>query len=445
MCSSPPVSFRDSFERFRIVGLFLATVLGLVEPSGLGQPLVVGTNRLSMAEARRTAFERNWDFLAARSGVDEASAQLMVAREFPNPTLSLSTSRIGSHENGTVAGNGFWNRSYDTIVALNQLVEIGGKRRDRQASAGAGVAGAKARFREVRRQLDQGVARAYVGALLAEERARALGESAGMLQHEADIAQVRLKAGDISDSDEKQIANGADVFELQARSAGAAAVQARIAVEVLMGVEHPEGAWIPADTLAEAGAGLKRAEPLETGGMRPDVAAVEADFQRSQHDLALEKAMRIPDPTVSLLAEHNPPGGGPAADTFGIGVSFPLPLWSRNRGRIEAARARVEEYGAVFGKARAQAAADVVNARVGYREAAGRLDRYRDKILPRSKQVRESVAFAYEKGGASLLDLLEVQRADNDARLATAQAQADTAVAIVDLNAALDVVTPQNP
>ena len=47
--------------------------------------------------------------------------------------------------------------------------------------------------------------------------------------------------------------------------------------------------------------------------------------------------------------------------------------------------------------------------------------------------MRESVAFAYEKGGASLVDLLDAERTDNDIRLATVQAMSDTASAVADL------------
>jgi cobalt-zinc-cadmium efflux system outer membrane protein len=53
--------------------------------------------------------------------------------------------------------------------------------------------------------------------------------------------------------------------------------------------------------------------------------------------------------------------------------------------------------------------------------------------------VRQTVSFAYEKGGASLLDLLSAQRTDNEVRLATAQAAAETAKAAADLKAALNV------
>ena len=225
------------------------------------------TPKLTLAEAKQTAFERNWDLLAAKSGIDAAVAQQIVAREFPNPTVSASTAKISvnGQGNGTPMGNGFWNRSYDTIFAVSQLVEIGGKRHARQASATAGITGARARFFDARRSLDQGVTRAYVAALLADDNARILNESAQSLQHEAEIAELRFQAGDISDSDKKQIENSAAVFELQAKTADSAAAQARIAVEVLMGVAQPAGEWTPGDSLHE----LALAPPAASRRPRP--------------------------------------------------------------------------------------------------------------------------------------------------------------------------------
>jgi hypothetical protein len=79
-----------------------------------------------------------------------------------------------------------------------------------------------------------------------------------------------------------------------------------------------------------------------------------------------------------------------------------------------------------------------------FHEASERLQRYQNQILPKSQKVRESVAFAYEKGGSSLVDLLEAERADNDARLATAQAMSDTASAVADLKAATEAMNLAN-
>lgn len=396
--------------------------------------------RLSLVDAQHAAFQRNWDLLAAKSGIDLASAQLLVAKEFPNPTFSFSTAKIDPRGNGTPLGNGLWNRSYDTIFAISQLVEIGGKRHDRQASARAGVVGAKARFFDARRSLDQGVTKAYVAALLAEENARILNQSAGSLRRETEIANTRFKAGDISASDLKQIENNAEVFDLQAKSAEAAAAQARIAVEILIGMPEPKGRWVPQDPLEQ----LTLAPPAQAiglgAGVRPDVLAAEAELRKARDEIRLQKALRVPDPTISLLYERNPPGP-PGPDTIGLGVSFPLPLWNHNRGNIRAAQAATEQSRLAFGKLSAQAQADIANAEVAYQEARQRLRRYQEQIRPKSSQVRESVAFAYSKGGASLVDLLTAERDDNTVRLATAQALSDTASAAADLNAARNVIS----
>jgi cobalt-zinc-cadmium efflux system outer membrane protein len=428
--------------------LLIAAVFSTFKSQVLAQSDSTATNTLSLADAKRIAFERSWDLLAAKSGMDAAQAQFIVAKEFPNPTAAVSTAKIGDSEAGTTLGNGLWERNYDSIAAVSQLIEIGGKRHSRQLSARAGVTGARASFFDAQRLLDQGVTKAYIASVLAGENARTLNDSAGMLRHEVEIAQARLKAGDISDSDEKQIEINADQFELQARSAEAAAVQARIVVEVLLGVNKPHGKWTPTDSLLQL-VELDAASPADTNGLkpevaRPDVLAADASLQSSLANVKLQKADRIPDPTLSLGVEHEPPGGGPPVDTLNFGVSFPLPLWNWNRGNIKAAEAARTQAEIALEKAKAQVMADIAGAENEYDEAFQRWQRYRNQTVPQSAKVRASVAFAYEKGGTSLVDLLEAERTDNDVRLAAEQAQADTASAVADLKAATDVMNSSN-
>jgi len=428
------------------VAAMVASVSGQPASTNFARGLGGATNtpapKLSLAQAKEIAFEKNWDLLAAKSGIDAATAQLIVAKEFPNPTASLSTAKIGSYEAATTLGNGLWERSYDTIIAVNQLIEIAGKRHDRQAAARQGILGAKARFYDAKRTLDQGVTRAYIAALLAEENVGILNESSHLLRHEADIAEARFKAGDLSDSDTKQIEINAEQYALQAKSAEAAAVQARIAVEVLMGHPQPKGSYISAGSLGD----LVRVDPSsfpksEPESARPDMLAAEADLKGAKANLQLQKAIRVPDPTVELQYEHNPPSGGPPVDTIGIGLSFPLPLWNLNGGNIKAAQANVDQMAMAAGKVRTQIQADIANAESEYGEAHARWLSYQDNTAPKSTKVRESVAFAYEKGGASLVDLLDAERTDNDIRLATVQAMSDTASAMADLVSARNLLS----
>src|ERR1700690_1925248 len=181
-----------------LAGLFTVRAQQLTNLSALSDngPL----QRLSLAEAQRLAFEKNWDLLAAAAGVDAATAQKIVARQFPNPTVSQYPSYINvdNHPSSTPEGNNVWDRSYDTIFAINQLFEIGCKRRSRKLSAQAGFEGAKAQLYDARRTLDVAVAKAYIAGAQAEENVRVLLQSAGTLREEPRIAEVRFRAGEIS-------------------------------------------------------------------------------------------------------------------------------------------------------------------------------------------------------------------------------------------------------
>ncbi len=380
---------------------------------------------LSLSDARRIAFERNWDLLAAKANVDLAFAQKIVAREFPNPTASFSTSKLNadSRPSGTAAGNGVWDRNYDTILAVSQLFEIGGKRAARQSSAAAGHESAEASFRDARRTLDLAVTKAFIAALLAEENVRVLKKSSASLRHEATIAETRLNAGDISSNDRNQIEIAAERLELDAAAAGSNAATARIALEVLLGTKSPSGKWKPANHLGQL-ASASRESRGGSSGVRPDLAAAQATQRKTDADLRLQKAMRIPDPTGQLLYEHQPPD---QPNTVGFGVSLPLPLWNFNRGNIRAAEAARDQAQAQASKIETQIASEIAAAEIAYREAFARWRRYLDQIAPSSAAVVATVSFAYQKGGASLLDLLFAERNDNEIRVATAQAMADCA------------------
>jgi len=393
---------------------------------------------VTLAASKQIAFARNWDLLAAKSDIALGMAEEIVAREFPNPTLALSTSKIpvDGKSAGTRSGNDLWDRSYDTVAALNQLFEIGGKRASRQASGRAGTEIAKAQFADARRLLDEAVAKAYVTAAAAESNGRILGESAASLRKEAQIAAMRFRAGDISRADEGRLAVAADRLDVQAEQAKTTAVTARIALEVLLAVAEPKGDVVLADSLEQL---AQSPPPVNLDALpraRADLLAAQASVDKATADLQLQRALRIPDPTVTTQYEHEPPD---QPNTIGVGVSFPLPLWNWNRGAILAALAARERAETQLAKVRAQTASDAAAARRTYEEAVTRWRRHQTEIQPRSAAILEAVEFAYKRGAASLVDLLAAERDDNDVRLATVQAAADVATGAASLRSAFGV------
>lgn len=413
-----------------------------------GRSLEPLPNALSLHEARKLAFQRNWDLLAAHSNVDLALAQKIVSREFPNPTFSYASTKISvDHSpNATSKGNSLWTRNYDTTFAINQLFEVGGKRAARKQAAEHGVKSAEAALQDARRTLDLAVSQSYISVLLAETNVATLRQSAQSLRKQSTIAEARLKAGDISKSDRAQMEIAADQLDLSADSAANAANAARIGLQILLGAREPNGDWKPTDRLEDLALHLGSlaedlpAAPKSDSTERSDIQAARETYLKSEQDLRLQQAMRIPDPTLSLQYEHNPPDG---ANTVGIGVSLPLPVWNFNKGNIQAAQATRDSAQLQIGKTQTVAASEVSTAKAALAEAKSRLSRYRDTVAVRSEEVVKTIRYAYQKGGASLVDLLQAERTDNDIRIAVAQATADTAAAAIQLARAKSAPLPE--
>lgn len=393
---------------------------------------------LTLAEAQRTAFQRNWDVLAARSDVDFASAQRIVSREFPNPTASFSVTKISVDQKYPNQGGSVWNRDYDSVAAISQLLEIGGKRKSRRESAQAGFEGARARLEDARRTLELGVAQSYADVLQAEANSAILQQSAASLKREAQIAAVRLQAGDISASDQSRIQINAQQFELDAQSAAAAAKAARESLKLLLGLPKSAPDFALLDTLESLASQQPAISTPAPSAVRADVLAAEKSLQKAEADLKLQRALRIPDPTFTAQYEHQPLT---QPHTLGFGVSFPLPLWNRNRGAIVGAQASRDQAKVQLEKIKAQAASDLAIAQINYDNAIRRWSQYKGELRDKSAKVRASVAFAYDKGGASLLDLLTAERDDNAIRLAAQQAAHDAVIAGAALKAATQTAT----
>jgi cobalt-zinc-cadmium efflux system outer membrane protein len=422
-------------------------------------------NTLSLADARKIALSQNWDLLAAKSGMDATEAQKIIAGQFPNPELSLDVSGINLDgrsntydqpltrgqeimQSVTLPGgqsgeifvtptrkNGIWDRTYDTVIAVSQLIELGGKRMHRVAAANAGAEAAAAQFEDARRILDTAVITAYGDVLLALANVRILNDSAESMREEARLAGLREKAGDISATDRSQIEVEADRLGADARSAEAAAVQARLTLTTLLGLDVPNADWTPVEDL-DALANLPAPALPDEGRERPDLLAAKALADKAEAELRGQRALKIPDPTVSVGYEHEPPDG---PNTIGFGISVPIPAWHRYGGEVKAAEIACSDARRDIRKVAAQVAAERTQAQSAYSSARERWHHFRGEIQPKSLQIRENISFAYRKGGATLLDLLSAQRTHNEARTETAQSAADTLAALADLSAAFNV------
>ncbi|HXY39870.1 MAG TPA: TolC family protein [Vicinamibacteria bacterium] len=417
--------------------LALAAVVATGRPAAGAPEPDVPPKALSLAQARALAAERNWSLVAARSGVQQAEGLREQAGAWPNPVAAASAGKLNLTPPGPSGSTS------DTTLGVTQLLELGGKRGARIRAASAGLTASRAQLAITRVAQDAAVVKAYAAAAAAAETARVGRDSAQALEHAAAIAEVRFRAGEISAAERDQTRVAAGRFAADVRSAEAAAVQARITLQTLLGEPVPDGVVVLSDDLAAllrlATPGL--AGPPDTAAVdgRGDVQAARATAEQALAQVDLQRAQRVPDLSLQAQYERDLPDN---ANTLGFGVSITLPLFDRNHGAIAAAQAAGQQAASEAARVRAQANAEVAASRAALAAALERHRSYAFELLPRAEAARKTVAFSYEKGLASLLELLEAERSLNEVRLAAVDSQADAVGAAADLAAARGETVP---
>jgi cobalt-zinc-cadmium efflux system outer membrane protein len=146
---------------------------------------------------------------------------------------------------------------------------------------------------------------------------------------------------------------------------------------------------------------------------RPDLkAALQAvDLAGTNHRLAVANGST--DPTLGFDFGRNPP----IDQYFGFSVSFPLRIFDRNQGEKLRTQLDVDRNGKLVEATRAQVFSDVDSAYATVEGEVVLLQPYKDRYLKQAARVRDTIAFSYDRGAASLLDFLDAQAAYRSVQL----------------------------
>jgi len=373
----------------------------------------------------------NLDYAAQRYNVPIAEAQVVAARVSPNPVLAVGTSGrdvTDSGENREPANNSF---------GLTQTVELGGKRGKRVAVARANLAQAAATLEDFFRTLRGTAADAFIDALVNRRIAEEKKRSAEALDKLVEANRKRLEVGDVGEIDVTQSRVDALQFRSEFLAALSDAQAAAVGLEQLLGRNRPSTTPVPVGDL-EAPARTLDEELLVQRALasRPDVIAAHRAFDSARASFDLAKAMRVPDFDLGVTYQsnqrsHNDVAPAPSYSSIGLSLSLPLPLWNRYRGEVEAARQTALQAGVSLRAVEVRARADVRQAVARYRLANERVAQFVGGALADASAVYTAKLFSYEHGAATLLEVLNAQKTENDVRLAYLDALAERAKALV--------------
>ena len=397
-----------------------------------------GAQSLTIAQAVDEAVQHNLALMAERSSLSIADAQMITARLRPNPVFSFSADHLDALGTGFSAEN---NGGPPEIAwRVDVPLERGGKRDARIALAEAVHTIAEAQFADGVRVLRQDVTLACIDVMAAQATHTLLADNLRSYEDLVRVNRARLTAGSIAPFE----ATRSEVAMLQFRSTvvraelDLAAATARL--RVLLG--RSQGAPIEiADALSSderETAGQLDESTLEEVAVRarPDLRALELNEARTVADLRLQEALGKIDYTIGAEYRRQQGVAG-RSNSLGLFFSAPLPVSNRNQGEIARATAEREQADRQIAARRAQISADVRTAYHEYattRDLVGSIER--DLLKPASR-ARDTSAYIYRAGGATLLELLDAQRAFNDTMQSYVDAQAAFRRAASRLNAAI--------
>ena len=379
---------------------------------------------LTLEQALRLASETNPNVRAKEFELKAVGAGEITAGLRPNPTANFLAEQFGGASSASQT---------QYTINIGQPIELGGKRQRRIDSATAQTKVTTHELADLRRQIDFQVKKTFTDILVAKDALALSEQNLSALDELEKIQRLRAEKGDLSGLELLRIQVQRFAFERDAADARQALRAAKIGLRSLIGADKVTDDFDAAGSLELRQSSYTQSElyrrALDT---RPDIRAAEAARNKAKADINLAKANAWWDVTPQVEYQRIGPD-----NTIGFGFGLPLRIFDRNQGEIARTRADALRVDAVRDAVVIRALSEVDTALAAVDTERGKVEVLRDTYLPKAKQARETVEFAYRRGGVSLLDYLDAQRTYRETALQYLQALGNYQTAIYLLEAAV--------
>ena len=229
--------------------------------------------------------------------------------------------------------------------------------------------------------------------------------------HIIQISRDRFRAGDIAHIDLDRIELLRVQYEVEIQSAIVNLRTAKIQLLQLLNDRTPVEKF-DVDGPFDFSEGIKALDDFRQMALasRPDLQAALQTIEQSETNHKLAIANGSTDPTFSGWYTYNSSNNNPnGIQTLGASVNIPLRIFDRNQGEKQRTLIDIDKSKEASEAARAQVFSDVDSAYAQVESNIALLNPYKEKYKDQATRVRDTVTYAYEHGGASLMDMLNAQ------------------------------------
>jgi len=356
--------------------------------------------RISLQEVIAETLEKNPGLATFPYRLRAADAEKLQASLMPQPSLSVEAENLAGDE----PADGI--NGAEITVALSQLIELGGKRRQRTQVASLSLDNTQLAYDQARLEVLGEAVRRYVMLAEAQERVALAERSLALARQSEAAARRRVNAGAAPQSDLTRLT-------LASRQASIALQRAQVkrdtASQQLAALWGEPGVadllpttalrpLPPLPPLADIKAQLEQA---------PDLLRLANETRLREAQIRLAQANGRRDLEVTLGARHDRLSDN---NTLVAGFSLPLNLRNPNRGNIAQAQAELAESQAQKKARRIELEATLEALYRNLKLIREELSLVEDTALPLARQLYRDIEQGYRAGRYSLLDLTSAQQ-----------------------------------
>ena len=300
---------------------------------------VAGT--LTLKEAEQRFLERNLSLIAERYNIDMAQAQVLQAKLFENPVISLEQN-VYNRLNGKYFDFG---KEGEAVVEIEQVIHLAGQRNKQVRLEKINKEIAEYQFEEVMRTLRQELNEKFVEVYFLSKSIAIYEKEVNSLQVLLGGMKVQQEKGNISLMEISRLESMLFSLKKEKNERENDLLTTRGELNLLLN--------LPEDTQVQLSLDEEVLQQLDLSQLsfadlkaiineRPDQKIARSTVNASCANLKLQKSLAFPE--FSVKGNYDRVGNF-INDYFAIGVSLSVPIFNRNQGNIKAARFSIQQAG----------------------------------------------------------------------------------------------------
>ena len=300
---------------------------------------VAGT--LTLKEAEQRFLERNLSLIAEQYNIDMAQAQVLQAKLFENPVISLEQN-VYNRLNGKYFDFG---KEGEAVVEIEQVINLAGQRNKQVRLEKINKEIAEYQFEEVMRTLRQELNEKFVEVYFLSKSIAIYEKEVNSLQVLLGGMKIQQEKGNISLMEISRLESMLFSLRKEKNERENDLLTTRGELNLLLN--------LPEDTQVQLSLDEEVLQQLDLSQLsfadlkaiineRPDQKIARSTVNASRANLKLQKSMAFPE--FSVKGNYDRVGNF-INDYFAIGVSLSVPIFNRNQGNIKAARFSIQQAG----------------------------------------------------------------------------------------------------